>query len=537
MLFGCVPWPVELAEAYRRAGYWQGRSLGTLLHEAAGRNPSRTAVVAGANRMTYRELSTAADELASGLLGIGVRPLDRVVVQLPNIVEFVSLLFALFRIGAIPVLALPGHRKSEIAHLCAHSDAVAYIVKDRFQGYDYRRLAREIRADVPGLRHVLVVGDPEEFSALAGVRADPGPFPHVDSSEPALFLLSGGTTGLPKMIPRTHDDYAYNLRACAEALRVDGDSTYLAANPVAHNAALGCPGVLGTLLAGGKAVLAASPSPDEAFPLIRREGVTLTTLVPPLVRLWVEAATAEPIDFSGLLLQVGSAKFSPALAVRTRKVLGCQLTQWFGLSEGMLTYTRLDDPDEVVLYTEGRPLAAADEILVGHPSSGVTIAQGEQGELLARGPYTIRGYYKAPEQNARSFTADGYFRTGDLVTLTAGGNLVISGRIKDIINRGGDKVSAEEVADHLGAHPHVSDVAVVGIPDTVLGERICAFVISANGDLRLPALKAFLRERGLATYKLPDQLVQVDGFPHTPVGKVDKAALRAAAPDLAGKSG
>lgn len=526
MIDGCVPWPAEVAARYREDGYWAGRSLGDLLTASTARHGDRTAVVCGDRRLTHRALAAEADRLAGGLHRLGIGAGDRVVLQLPNITELVVLLFALFRLGAIPVLALPGHRGNEIVHLCQHTDAVAYVVADRFNGFDYRALARTVVAAAPALRHVLVVGEPDEFVALAAVPGEPVAHPPVDPGEVALFLLSGGTTGMPKLIPRTHDDYAYNALACATALEVDEDSVYLAANPVAHNAALGCPGVLGTLLVGGTAVLAASPSPDEVFPLIEREGVTLTTLVPPLVTLWLSAARHMPVDLTGMVLQVGSSKFGPELAKQARAVFGCRLTQWFGVGEGLLTYTRLDDTEDVVLTTEGRPLSPADEIRVVD-EDGADVAPGWTGELLARGPYTIRGYYKAPRQNARSFTPDGFFRTGDLVALTAAGEVVVSGRAKDIINRGGDKVSAEELENHLLAHADIQEASVVGLPDSALGERTCAFVVARQpARLRLGMLKTFLRDRGLATYKLPDQVELVDAFPHTPVGKVDKNALR-----------
>ncbi|MCS0639061.1 AMP-binding protein [Streptomyces sp. LP05-1] len=529
MLEGCVPWPDDLAERYRRAGYWLGRPLGELLAESCAAHADRVALVHGSTRLTYRQVEQEARRLAGGLLGLGVRPLDRVVVQLPNTPEFVVMVFALFLVGAVPVLALPGHRKHEIVHLCAHSGAVAYVVRDEHRGYDYRELAREVTAEVPGVRQVLVAGDAAEFTSLDAVRAggtEHTGLPRVDPAEPALFLLSGGTTGLPKLIPRTHDDYAYNMRACAEALGVDGTGVYLAVNPVAHNAALGCPGVLGTLLVGGRAVLAGGVRPDEAFELIRREGVTLTTLVPPLVRMWVEAALRAGTELPGLLLQVGSSKFNPSEAERARKALGCRLSQWFGVGEGLLTYTRLTDPDEVVLNTEGRPLADEDEIRIAD-ESGAALPDGREGELLVRGPYTIRGYYRAPGQNAGSFTGNGFFRTGDLAVRRPDGNLVITGRLKDVINRVGDKVPAEEVERALLAHPEVRDAAVVGVADPVLGERCHAFVVVRENGPQAPALKAFLRAGGLATYKIPDRIVLVDALPQTAVGKVDKGALRA----------
>lgn len=527
MLDGFVPWPDHLAEDYRRTGFWLGTPLGDLLHDSCERHADRVAVVCDDERMTYAELSRRADRLAGGLLRLGIKPLDRVVVQLPNIPEFVVVVFALLRAGVIPVLALPGHRKSEISHLSDHSGAVAYVVKDQFSGFDFRQLAREI----PSVPRVLVSGDAQEFTALESLSSEGAVLPRVDPADPALFLLSGGTTGQPKLIPRAHDDYGYVMRATAEAVRAGRDLTYLAVNPVAHQAALACPGVFGTLLLGGKAVLTSTVRPDEVFPLIRREGVTLTTLVPAVLRLWADSGR-ETGDLSRLVIQVGSAPLDPALAHRAGEVLGCRVMRWYGISEGLLTHTRLDDPDDVTVNTEGRPMSPEDEVRIVD-KSGAPVPDGEAGEMQVRGPYTIRGYFRAPEENARSFTPDGFFRTGDLVQRTADGNITVVGRIKDVINRAGEKVSAEEVERQLRTHPAVQDAAVVGVTDTVLGERTYAFLVVTEVDVRASALKEFLRGCGLATYKIPDRVVRVDELPRTLMGKVDKKALRSLAAEPA----
>ncbi|MGP3977742.1 (2,3-dihydroxybenzoyl)adenylate synthase [Streptomyces sp. 8N114] len=525
MLEGCIPWPEDLAARYRREGYWQGRPLGDLLHEACEQHGDRVAVVCGQERLTYAQLSARGDELAGGFLDRGIGPLDRVVVQLPNITEFVVVMYALFRIGAIPVLALPGHRRNEISHLARHSQAVAYMVVDRSAGFDYRQLAREVSAEQAALREVFVAGDAAEFTALEAIGSGNRDFPHVDPAEPAMFLLSGGTTGLPKLIPRTHDDYAYQMRATAEAVRAGRHTVYLAVNPAAHNAALGCPGVLGTLLVGGRAVLTTSVRPSEVFELVDREGVTLSTVVPPVLRLWMDTAQKSGADLSGVTLQVGSSKVDPTQAEQAIKLLDCRLSQWYGIGEGLLTHTRLDDPYEAVVNSEGRALSPQDEVRIAD-AEGRTLPVGEEGELQTRGPYTIRGYYRAEEKNAEAFTADGFFRTGDLARLRPDGNLVLVGRIKDIINRSGEKIPAEEVEEYLLAHPAIRDAALVGVPDQRLGERSHAFVM-VREEIAPAAVKAHLRECGLATYKIPDKLIVVDELPRTPVGKVDKAELRA----------
>ncbi|MFI8931742.1 (2,3-dihydroxybenzoyl)adenylate synthase [Streptomyces sp. NPDC053474] len=530
-------WPEEFAARYRAAGWWRGETFGGMLRERAAAHPDRTAIVDPATdrRWTYGELDARADRLAAGMLARGIAPGDRVVVQLPNIAEFFEVVFALFRIGALPVFALPAHRETEIAYFCRFTEAAAYVIAAEHGGYDYRALAATVRAEVPTLRHVWVAqGEPGEFTALDDVRADTGG--PVDLTGPAprdlAFLqLSGGSTGVPKLIPRTHDDYLYSLRGSNDLCGVDEHSVYLCVLPAAHNFPLSSPGTLGALYAGARVVLSPRPDPETAFALVAAEGVTLTGLVPPLALLWTQAAATTAHDLSSLdVLLVGGAKFSEEAARRVRPALGCTLQQVFGMAEGLVNYTRLDDPEEVIVTTQGRPISPDDEIRVVDDEDN-DLPPGSTGHLLTRGPYTIRGYWNAPEHNARSFTADGFYRTGDIVRLTDTGHLVVEGRAKDQINRGGEKIAAEEVENHLLAHPAVHDANVVGEPDPYLGERTCAYVILRPGaePLKPVAVKRFVRERGLAAYKVPDRVEFVTAFPHTGVGKISKKDLRAAA--------
>ncbi|WP_020658824.1 (2,3-dihydroxybenzoyl)adenylate synthase [Amycolatopsis benzoatilytica] len=507
MLEGCVPWPAELAQRYRDAGYWAGRPLDRLIRDGAERHPDRIALIGtdGA-RWTYAELDAWIARAAAGLAP-SIAPRERVLLQLPNIPEFVAVFFALLRIGALPVLALPAHREAEMVPLAELSEAVAYFIADD-ESFDYRALAKTVTSAVPGVRQVFVANADLPL-------ADPVPLPEPDPSDVALFLLSGGTTGTPKLIPRTHDDYSYNGRASAEVSGFDESTVYLVALPASHNFALCSPGLLGAFAAGGTVVLAADPSPGTVFPLIERDQVTVTGVVPPIALLWMDAAEFADEDLSSLrLLQVGGAKLNAEPAARVRPTLGCALQQVFGMAEGLLNFTRLDDPEDLIVETQGRPLCPDDEVRV--------LANGE---LLTRGPYTLRGYYRAEEHNRRSFTEDGFYRSGDLVRQLPSGHLVVEGRLKDQINRGGEKIPAEELENHLLAHPAVHDAAVVGMADEVMGERTCAFLV-VNGPVpKLREVKAFLRDRGVAEFKLPDRLEILDAFPLTKLGKVSKADL------------
>jgi 2,3-dihydroxybenzoate-AMP ligase len=537
MLAGCTPWPPEFADRYRAAGYWTGRTLGALLRDAARRHPDRTAVVGAGERWTYAELDARADRLATGLVRRGIGPGDRVVVQLPNRPEVFEVVFALFRAGALPVYALPAHRRAEVGYLCDFTGARALVTADTDAGFDFRGLAAEVRAAVPGLRDVLVAGDTggrPGLTALADVRAeaaDPAALADPDPADVAFLQLSGGTTGLPKLIPRTHDDYLYSVRASAEICGLTPDTVYLGALPVVHNFPMSSPGFLGVLHAGGTVVLAPDPTPATCLALIEAERVTHTAVVPPVALLWldaVEKGAQAGRDLSSLrVLQVGGAKFAPEAARRVRPVLGCALQQVFGMAEGLVNYTRPEDDEETTVHTQGRPISPDDEIRVVGPD-GAEVADGEAGELLTRGPYTIRGYYRAPEHNAAAFTPDGFYRTGDIVRRTPTGHLVVEGRAKDQINRGGEKVAPDEVEDHIRAHPAVHDAAVVAVPDPYLGERACAYVIPRGTAPGRAELLRFLRGRGLAAYKIPDRVEFVDAFPATGIGKVSRRELRAA---------
>jgi 2,3-dihydroxybenzoate-AMP ligase len=394
----------------------------------------------------------------------------------------------------------------------------------RHAGFDHEALARDVAAAVPSVAHVVLAGD------LDGLRAPARRVLWAPRASAVAFLqLSGGTTGTPKLIPRTHDDYLYSVRESAAICGLGEESVYLCALPAAHNFPMSSPGILGVLHAGGTIVLAPSPDPRTAFGLIARERVTVTALVPPLLLAWLEARAADPgAELSSLaLLQVGGAKLAPEAARRVGPAFGCRLQQVFGMAEGLVNYTHLDDPEALVVGTQGRPISALDEVRVVD-DDGVDVPDGTLGHLLTRGPYTIRGYYG--DADPGSFTADGFYRTGDVVRRLPSGHLVVEGRAKDQINRGGEKIAPDEVEDHLLAHPAVHDAAVIGIPDERLGERSCAVIVARPGCTppTAPELRRFLRERGVAAFKVPDRVAALAAFPQTGVGKVSRRELRAA---------
>ena len=534
-----VGWPAEFAERYRAAGYWTDETFDAFLAERVRRFADRIAVVGvGAAHprervaLSYAELDAAVGQLAGLLAAAGVERRDRVVLQLPNCVEYVVAVFAAFRLGALPVFALPAHREREIGQFARISDAAAYVFAGKGWGFDYAALAERVAADLQANGHQ----PPAAVDLSSWNLTGPGPYPSivtapaVEATDIAFLQMSGGTTGVPKLVPRTHADYLYSVRASADICDLDETTVMLVALPAAHNFPMSSPGLLGVLDRGGTVVLAPDPSPRTCFGMIESERVTLTSLVPPLAQSWLaSAARGLRHDLSSLeVVQVGGARLADSVARRIAPELGCSLQQVYGMAEGLVCYTRADDPDELVTTSQGRPISSDDELRI----------DPETGELATRGPYTIRGYYGADEVHVDHFTDDGFYRTGDVVRQLPSGHLQVTGRIKDQINRGGDKIAIDEVEDLLLQYDGIHDAAIVSVPDAYLGERVCAYVVpkapssesgpgATDREPTLAEIRAFLTAAGLAPYKQPDELRTVAAFPATAPGKVNRRRLRA----------
>ena len=541
MLDGVTPFPAEFAARYRELGYWEDRPLFDGFTAALAAYADRVAVVDETGPVTYRQLSERSERLARALLDVGLRPLDRVIVQLPNTAVFVYLYFALQQIGAVPVLALPGHRKREITQFAEISGATALAGPAAARGFDFLAMAADVMTDRPDLRLCLVQGlhDPPNdprFLRLEDLLArEPRSGGEaleqisIDPADPALFLLSGGTTGIPKLIPRTHNDYLYNSRVAAAVCEIGAGDVLLDVLPIEHNLPLGCPGLQGFLLSGGTVVLGTSTRPRDVFELIQRHRVTHIHLVPALLIRWIDDPSLTEYDLSSLrVIQSGGQRLQPEVRLRAERALpGCFIQENFGMAEGLIMFVRSSDPPAVRRETCGRPASPADEVYLVD-SEGQVVPDGSPGELIVRGPYTLRGYFRSPEHNARAFTADGFYRSGDLLRKLPSGNYVVEGRVKDLINRGGEKISAEEVENLILAHPAVLNVACVPYPDPVLGERMCACVVLRPvSSLSLESLVEFLAGFDIARFKLPERLEVFDALPLSGFGKVSKKDLAA----------
>ncbi len=533
---GVTPYPSEFVARYRALGYWEDRSMAAFFDEVCTRFADRVALVVGDEHITYRQLAQRAERLALHLLNLGLRPRESIVMQLPNTPEFVYLYVALQKVGAIPVLALATHRYAEITQFVRLSNAVAYAFPERMSDFDFTALAEKLRQEHPSLRLLLISG---QASLLESVslqtllqtenESSPNRLAEITSDPllPAIFQLSGGTTGIPKLIPRTHNDYIYNTKAAAAINDITLDASLLVVLPMAHNFPLACPGVQGFLSRGARCILAPSNRPLDIVSLIQRERITHAELVPALLIRLINEPLPSRYDLTSLrIINTGGQKLQPEVKQRTEQLLPhCKVQEVFGMAEGLLCYVRLDDPDELRYETAGRPVSEGDEIKLVD-DEGHEVPEGEIGELLVHGPYTFRGYFRAPEQNAKSFTLDGFYRSGDLMRRHASGNYIVEGRKKDLINRGGEKISTEEIENLVLSHPSVFNVACVPMPDPTLGERMCAFVmLQAGTTLTLEELNVFLLEKHIAKFKLPERLEVVDEFPLSKFGKVSKPTL------------
>jgi 2,3-dihydroxybenzoate-AMP ligase len=535
-LEGVVPYPPEFVACYRAKGYWEDRTMVHFFDEIVAQYADRVAFIAGTERITYRQLAQNVERLALHLLELGVQPLDRFVMQLPNGAEFVYFYFALQKVGAIPVMAMSSHRYSEIDQFVGLSQAVGYAIPERSGDFAFAELAERIQREHPSLHWVFVSGKatlPGSISLTERLQTESG-FPRerlaevaIDPTAPALFQLSGGTTGIPKLIPRTHNDYIYNTKVAAQFNDVRPDDALLLVLPMAHNFPLACPGIQGFMMRGAHTIIADSTRPADVFPLIEHERITHIELVPAVLIRWLNDPQINKYDLSSVrVINTGGQKLQPEVKRKAEELIpNCKVQEIFGMAEGLLCFVRLDDPDEVRLETVGRPVCPDDELKLVDENDN-EVLPGEIGELLVRGPYTLHGYFRVPEYNARTFTPDGFYRSGDLMRLHPSGNYIVEGRKKDLINRGGEKISAEEIENLILSHPAVLNVACVPMPNPILGERTCAFVIPQPGaTLTLSELNAFLLDKGIAKFKLPERLELVEDFPLSKFGKVSKHVL------------
>ncbi|MDZ7917998.1 MAG: AMP-binding protein [Rhodococcus sp. (in: high G+C Gram-positive bacteria)] len=538
-----VPFPEERARRYRDSGAWSSDPTGRRLHQIAIRFPDRPAVIAAEGQMSFADLDRRTDQIAAALIRLGLRRLDPVIFQLTNRLETVLAWYGCIKAGLVPVATLAAHRMHEIGHVSRKVGAVAHLVEAGLPSFDLVEFAREHAAGHPTMRHIISVGDVasndrDEVTRLEDLGLDIDPHTahavveqiaiQTDPCDVAAFQLSGGTTGVPKVIPRIHAEYWNNALLYADSLGWDENSRVAHLIPIIHNAGISCG--LHAAHSVGACLILATADASVAFDLMTRSGATEVLIG----HGHYQAAMTPEFDLAAVSLKriiLSGAKVPHELFERVDDGAERWAGQLFGMAEGLFTVTPLDAPAQARLTTVGSPISSDDEVRILEPGSETELRDGEVGELCCRGPYTIPGYFDAPDHNRDAFTSDGFYRTGDLGTITeieGARYLSIEGRIKDLINRGGEKINAEELELLLLEHPGIANVAVVAMPDPRLGERTCAYVVATRGDvLALKDVQEHLAQLGVAKFKWPERLEWVSSFPQTNVGKIDKKRLRA----------
>lgn len=534
---GFTEYAKEDREKYNERRWWLGMTWGDLFDKATDIYPDKIGLVDGVGQWTYRELREKVDRLAISLMKRGIKPKEWVLLQFPNWHEYVIAFFAMQKIGALTLLLIPRHNQSEINHLCSLTKPVAWIVPKQYGKIDYQPVIDDVLKENPQIRQIVQVRaekggkyptleelieeaqlTPENLKALEERRPDPDEVSHI--------MPTGGTTGLPKASVRTHNCYICNVEYHSRVWEITSNDTLMVITPVGHSMAMHW-GIGAALLNFSKLVLLDSTQPNDVCAWIQQEKVTAMPSVPAVIARMVNMEGLEKYDLTSLKkICVGGAPSTPELLRAAYDKLKCIVINGFGSSEGTNTATRPGDSIDVIVSSVGRPACPYDTIKI-IDDAGNEVPPGTEGELVSKGPGIFTGYFKSQEENKETFTPDGFFKTGDKARKDQFGNITITGRIKDIINRGGEKISALEIEHRLSAHPQIHEAAVVGMPDQVLGERICAYVVLNPGAKpSLEEIVAFLKANGASVQQLPERIEFIEALPATKVGKVDKKALR-----------
>ena len=553
MIEGFVSWPDELVQIYKKAGYWEDITIGSHFAKWVEKYSDRPALSFHGMEISYKEMDENVTRIADAMINIGIATYDRVVIQMFNTPKLVYFIYACLKIGAIPICSLPTHRYSEISFLASEANARAHLIPaGKIKGFDYDQFALQIKEATPSLKYIFAVGktSTDQIIGIEEILAKAINFDAAKKNiamfspnpmEPAFFQLSGGTTGVPKIIPRTHNDYHFNAKCSAKALSYDHGSRLLIAIPLTHNFPL-ANGLLPIHMSGGTVVLDESMAPEALMQSIAQNRANMLVTVPVVLHRLLDVSAAERVkyDLSSLkkVLWGGNA-IDPLIQKKFRTTFSCDTLQTYGMAEGLICWTRPEDSDEIKIHTQGRPVSEADEVRVVDPLTHKDLPAGEKGECWTRGPYTLRGYYKADERNKQVFSEDGYYKTGDLIQRDENGNITVMGRIKDCISRGAEKINAEEVEEHILKFSKVKNVAVVAMPDKIMGERVCAFVVAKdNKPFLLDELSDFLvHVEKIAKFKMPERLEFIDELPLTKVGKFEKMSLRKRITNILKKEG
>lgn len=506
-------------------------TVGELLEKASLSSWRREVLSDGSRRLSFGELKAEVDLLASALSQLGVGKGDRVAVSLPPWYEFIVLAFAVARLGAVLVPFNTRYRASEAEHILRDSGArVAFFVEE-FDKVNHLAQLRWIQQHLPSLRHIVPVRSAheglrgyEDLKRMGALR--PAPDVRVDAAEDVYAIIyTSGTTGTSKGAMLTHRNLVANAVKALAAINATPEDVFLQATPFFHIMGLGA--VVRLVTCEARMVILEGYRPERVLQLIEQERITVHPGVPTLFALELNHPSFKSFDLSSLRLAIMAGAPCPVEVIRRVKAeMGCAVSVSYGMTETspLMTFTSPEDDDVLQAETVGRPLPGIE--LKAVDADRGEVAAGEVGELACRSACLMRGYYNLPEVTGDAIDEEGWFYTGDLGTIDEGGYVRIVGRKKDMIIRGGYNIYPAEIEETLCSHPAVGEVAIVGLPDTVLGEVSCAAVLLRPGaEATAEELKGFISAR-VADYKVPDHVCLVSDLPKTAVGKVQKFALR-----------
>ncbi len=520
---------------FRAAGYWLDKTVDQLLSETIVRTPDKISIVADradreqALRLTYRELGNLVDRAASSLNRLGVAPRDVVTVQLPNWWEFVVTALACSKIGAVFNPVMPILRERELLYVLNFCESKVFIVPKVYRGFDYAAMTEGMRGELHHLKHLIVVdGDGDSSFERAILSAEPGgevtKSPALGPDDLAVVMFTSGTTGEPKGVIHTSNSLVGCTKALTQRFGLHDNEVLLVASPVAHMTGYAAV-VLLSIYLGGTMVLQDVWEPKHGVSLMVREGVTYTAASTPFLNDIcdvVAAGAPRPASLRSFLC--AGATIPPVLIERAARDVGIHACSLWGMTESLAsTLTEPSRAAEKSPTTDGRPLEGMEVRIVDF--DGKPVPTGQSGRLLVRGCQMFTGYYKKPE--LKTFDAEGWFDSGDLAYMDDEGYIRISGRVKDVLIRGGENVPVVEIENLLYKHPAVAAVAVVGYPDARLGERGCAFIVPKPGNtIDLAAMQTYLAECKMAKQFWPERVELVADLPRTASGKIQKFKLK-----------
>jgi cyclohexanecarboxylate-CoA ligase len=533
----------DTIRGYRETGLWSDETLFDLLAGQAEQRPDKVFATDGQRSLTYRELHDSVLRLAAGLHARGWRAGDAVAVQLPNWVEFIEVIAALSRLGVIAVPIMPIYRRDEVGYVTGHADVRGVITPATFKNFDYLAMYRDVRVERPGLE--ILVARPDAaavdiaarpntgVATLDSVRADTVPaaadLPDQPSADdPFVIVYTSGTTSRPKGCVHTFNTYCSGARSLTKAFAYTDDDVQFGPSPITHTTGL-VTSVLVPLLNGASTHVMAEWEPVRGAAEIAEFGCTQAVTATTFLQMLLESFDPERDNLSTLRLWVCAGAPIPRAVVEraTRTLPHLQVLSLYGRSENLCTTTcTVADETHRALNSDGAALQGHHVAIVGE--DGQEVARGIEGDIAYRGPSHMIGYLGNPAETADLFTPDGLSRSGDLGVMDESGFVRVTGRVKDIIIRGGMNISAREIEDHLVAHPSLSASAVVGYPDDRLGERVGVFVVTRQGEPEptVEELRAYLTGHGVAIQKTPERIFGVSSLPMTATGKVQKHVLR-----------